>query len=104
MHGAITVFLAASVLALVSANLADAGQPNPASEIRRQVTGSFRFVDPGSHHPIVVWFCRPHAIAADTRIVFVMHGSESKTAGGVSLGAGAKAESISSMTIQSVTT
>ena len=80
MHGPIAVFLAASMLALVSANPADAGQPNPASEIRRQVTGNFRFVDPGPNHPIVVWFCRPHAIAADTRVVFVMHGSESQTA------------------------
>ena len=80
MHGPIAVFLAASALALVSANPADAVQPNWASEIRRQVTGSFRFVDPGSHHPIVVWFCRPLTVAADTRIVFVMHGSESQTA------------------------
>ena len=80
MHGPTTVMLAASALALVSANPADAGQSNPASEIRRQVSGSFRFVDVGSNHPIVVWFCRPLAIAADTRIVFVMHGSESETA------------------------
>ena len=55
-------------------------QPNPASEIRRQASGSFRFVDPGSNHPITVWFCRTSKAAPDTRIVFVMHGSDSQTA------------------------
>ena len=80
MHCLIAVTLAASTLSVVSAYRADAGQPNSASEIRRQVTGSFRFVDPGSTHPIVVWFCRPITTAPDTRIVFIMHGSESQTA------------------------
>ena len=80
MHCLIAVTLAASTLSVLSANRADAGQPNSASEIRRQVTGSFRFVDPGSTHPIVVWFCRPITMAPDTRIVFIMHGSESQTA------------------------
>jgi hypothetical protein len=57
-----------------------ASQPAGASAIKRQVSGSFVFTDPGSHHPITVWFCRPHSFATDTRIVFVMHGSESQTA------------------------
>jgi hypothetical protein len=56
------------------------GQPGAASDITRQTSGSFVFTDPPSHHPITVWFCRPPSLAADTRIVFVMHGSESKTA------------------------
>ena len=56
------------------------GQPDGALAITRQVSGSFVFTDPGSHHPITVWFCRPPALAPDTRIVFIMHGSESETA------------------------
>jgi hypothetical protein len=48
--------------------------------IKRQESGSFVFTDPGSQHPITVWFCRPPSLAADTRIVFVMHGSQSQTA------------------------
>ena len=80
MCGPITACLAVSMLALLSANPVNAGQSNTASEIRRQVSGSFRFVDPGSNHPIVVWFCRPLTIAPDAGIVFVMHGSESQTA------------------------
>ena len=51
-----------------------------ASEIRRQPSGSFRFVDSGTNHPIIVWFCRTPRIAPDTRVVFVMHGGESETA------------------------
>ena len=43
-------------------------------------TGSFRFVDPGSNHPITVWFCRTSTATPNTRIVFVMHGSDSQTA------------------------
>jgi len=80
MRSPIAAIIAASVLILLSVGRADAGQTSSASEIRRQVTGSFRFVDPGSNHPITVWFCRPLTIASDTRIVFVMHGSESQTA------------------------
>jgi poly(3-hydroxybutyrate) depolymerase len=57
-----------------------AGQLDGASAIKRQVSGSFVFTDPGSQHPITVWFCRPPSLATDTRIVFVMHGSESQTA------------------------
>ena len=76
----IAVIVEASMLVVPPVSHADAGQPNAASEIRRQVAGTFRFVDPGSNHPIAVWFCRPSAIAPDTRIVFVMHGSESQTA------------------------
>ena len=56
------------------------GQPDAALAITRQVSGSFVFTDPGSHHPITVWFCRPPSLAPDTRIVFIMHGSESETA------------------------
>jgi predicted esterase len=66
-------------LALLSASRADAKQPS-ASGIKGQSTGSFQFVDPGSNHPITVWFCRPPTLTSDTRIVFVMHGSESQTA------------------------
>ena len=70
MGSLIAATFAASALLLLSARPADAQQPNPASEIRRQVTGSFRFVDPGSNHPITVWFCRTSTAAPDTRIVF----------------------------------
>ena len=66
-------------LAIVSAGRLVAGQPNVA-DIKRQTSGSFVFTDPGSHHPITVWFCRPPSLATDTGIVFVMHGSESQTA------------------------
>jgi hypothetical protein len=66
-------------LAIVSGGRLAAGQPNVA-EIKRQASGSFVFTDPGSHHPITVWFCRPPSLATNTRIVFVMHGSESETA------------------------
>ena len=79
MSSRIAATFAASALSLLTATSADA-QPNPASKIRRQVTGSFRFVDPGSQHPITVWFCRTSTVAPDTRIVFVMHGSDSQTA------------------------
>src|SRR6476619_4667897 len=80
MCSLIAATFAASALSLLAARPADAQQANPASEIRRQVTGSFRFVDPGSNHPIAVWFCRTSTAAPDTRIVFVMHGSDSQTA------------------------
>lgn len=80
MGSLIAATLAAFALSLLAARPADAQQPNPASEIRRQVSGSFRFVDPGSNHPITVWFCRTSTAAPDTRIVFVMHGSDSQTA------------------------
>jgi hypothetical protein len=73
-------FAAGALSLLVVARPADAQQPNQAAEIRRQVTGSFRFVDPGSSHPITVWFCRTPTAAPDTRIVFVMHGGDSQTA------------------------
>ena len=66
-------------LGLLSANRADARQPS-AAVIKGQAAGSFQFVDPGSNHPITVWFCRPPTLTPDTRIVFVMHGSESQTA------------------------
>lgn len=66
-------------LGLLSASRADARQPS-VSVIKGQATGSFQFVDPGSNHPITVWFCRPPALTSDTGIVFVMHGSESRTA------------------------
>ena len=80
MRTLIAAAIASTALSLLAASRADARQPNPASEIRREVAGSFRFVDPGSHLPITVWFCRPPTVASDARIVFVMHGSESQTA------------------------
>ena len=67
-------------IVLVSCVQVSAQQPATVSEITSRTTGTFVFNDPGSHHPITVWFCRPSSITADTRIVFVMHGSESKTA------------------------
>src|SRR4030095_11430472 len=67
-------------LVIVSGGRVAAGQPGVASDITRQTSGSFVFTDPGSRHPITVWFCRPPSLAADTRIVFVMHGSEPETA------------------------
>jgi hypothetical protein len=80
MCSLLAVTLATSALVLLSATRADAEQSIAASQIRRQVSGSFRFVDPGSNHPITVWFCRPRTMTSDTRLVFVMHGSESQTA------------------------
>jgi pimeloyl-ACP methyl ester carboxylesterase len=59
---------------------ADARQQNSASVASRLPSGQFRFVDPGTNHPIIVWFCRAAPIRSDTRVVFVMHGGESQTA------------------------
>jgi len=70
----------ALALVLVSADPVAASQTGVASAVAHQTSGSFVFTDPGSDRPITVWFCRPLALGADTRIVFVMHGSESKTA------------------------
>ena len=80
MRTLIAAATASTALSLLAANGADARQPNPASEIRRQVAGSFRFRDPGSNHPITVWFCRTPTVRSGTRVVFVMHGSDSQTA------------------------
>jgi hypothetical protein len=71
--------LAFAVVIVCSGRVA-AGQPGVASEIKRQASGSFVFTDSGSHHPITVWFCRPPLLGTDTRIAFIMHGSESQTA------------------------
>jgi len=70
------------VIALIIPALRSAapGQQDSASAARRQESGHFQFTDPATSHPITVWFCRAPAIASDTRIVFVMHGSESRTA------------------------
>ena len=80
MRTLIAAAIASTALSLLASSRADARQPNPASEVRRQATGSFRFLDSGSNRPITVWFCRPPILAPDTRLVFVMHGSESQTA------------------------
>jgi hypothetical protein len=80
MRTSIIAALSAGALMCPSARWADARQQSPASEISRRTTGSFRFTDPGTNHPITVWFCRAEKILPDTRIVFVMHGSESETA------------------------
>ena len=84
MHHVIGRLAQPSVLlaiVLVAATVrAFAGQLDGGLAIKRQVSGSFVFTDPGSHHPITVWFCRPQSFATDTRIVFVMHGSDSQTA------------------------
>ena len=58
----------------------DARQTRSASEILDIARGSFLFSDPAANRPITVWFCRPPTIIPDTRILFVMHGSESETA------------------------
>jgi hypothetical protein len=57
-----------------------AGQVRSASDVKDLAKGSFLFLDPASNRPITVWFCRPSSITPDTRIVLVMHGSESETA------------------------
>jgi predicted esterase len=80
MRSFMLALLTISVLTLASARPAEALQANGPSEITRSAAGSFRFIDPGTNHPITVWFCRPAKIAPDARVVFVMHGSESKTA------------------------
>jgi poly(3-hydroxybutyrate) depolymerase len=67
--------LSLGLLAMNSAPVA--GGQGAASDIARQASGSFVFTD---QHPITVWFCRPPSLSADSRIVFVMHGSESRTA------------------------
>ena len=72
--------LLALALVIVSGGRVAADQPGVASDITRQTSGSFVFTDPGSRHPLTVWFCRPPSLAAETRIVFVMHGSEPQTA------------------------
>jgi hypothetical protein len=68
------------VLALGYITRTDGRQLRSASEIDGTANGSFQFVDPSSNRPITVWFCRTSSITPDTRIVFVMHGSESETA------------------------
>jgi poly(3-hydroxybutyrate) depolymerase len=78
--GLTTPRLLALALVIGSANPVAAGQAGVASAVAHQTSGSFVFADPESDRPITVWFCRPPALGADTRIVFVMHGSESKTA------------------------
>ena len=69
-------------LAIVLLGLAQVGaeQTSAVSEITRRTSGSFLFTDPESSHSITVWYCRASSLTANTRIVFVMHGSESKTA------------------------
>ena len=79
MFSLIAATFAVSALSLLAASRL-MRTTEPASKIRRQVAGSFRFVDPGSNHPITVWFCRTATVPPDTRIVFVMHGSDSQTA------------------------
>jgi poly(3-hydroxybutyrate) depolymerase len=64
-------------LALLINSAPVASGQGAASDITRQASGSFVFTD---HHPITVWFCRPPSLGNDSRIVFVMHGSESQTA------------------------
>lgn len=68
------------LLVFSCATRSDAGQAVSASDIRNKASGSFLFSDRGTDHPMRVWFCRPSSITADTRVVFVMHGSESQTA------------------------
>jgi poly(3-hydroxybutyrate) depolymerase len=80
MRSQLTAIAITSSLLLLPVSPPHAGHASPASEIEQQVAGRFQFVDPGSKHPITVWYCRPPVMAADTRIVFVMHGSESDTA------------------------
>jgi hypothetical protein len=72
--------VAAGAVELLPALAADAGQSAPTAELQRRITGNFQFLDSSSRHPITVWFCRPRVIGPHTRIVFVMHGSESRTA------------------------
>ena len=80
MGSLITATFTAVVLSLLATRPADAQQPNPASVTRRQAAGSFRCVDPGSNRPITAWFCRTSTTEPDTRIVFIMHGSDAQTA------------------------
>jgi hypothetical protein len=74
------IAIVVGVLACCRVFEADAGQVRSAAAVRDVPSGSFLFLDPASGHPITVWFCRPSSITADTRIVFVMHGSQSETA------------------------
>ena len=53
-------------LVIVSGVRVAAGQPGVASDITRQPSGTFVFTDPGSRHPITVWFCRPPSLAANS--------------------------------------
>jgi predicted esterase len=68
-----------TALTLLSASPADIERQDTPAVPRREASGQFQFIDPGTQHPIKVWFCRTAAIASDTRIVFIMHGSESQT-------------------------
>jgi hypothetical protein len=69
-----------SLLTALLAISAVTAQANGAIEITRRSIGSFGFIDPGTKHPITVWFCRASTVRPDTRLVFVMHGSQSQTA------------------------
>jgi hypothetical protein len=73
------IAIVSGLLACCSATRTDAGQGRSVSEIRDKASGSFLFLD-AAKRPITVWFCRPSSITRDTRILFVMHGSESETA------------------------
>jgi hypothetical protein len=80
MRALVIAFLSVCTLANASTSWPGIRRQDSASTIGRQTSGSFRFVDSGTKHPITVWFCRTPRITPDTRIVFVMHGSESETA------------------------
>ena len=73
------IAIVSGVLACCYVTRTVAGQVRSASEIRDVARGNFLFLDSASK-PITVWFCRPSSITPDTRILFVMHGSESETA------------------------
>lgn len=74
------IAIVGGVLACCHVVRTDAGHVRQATAIRDISSGSFLFLDPASGHPITVWFCRPSSITPDTRILFVMHGSQSDTA------------------------
>ena len=74
------IAIASGILACWYVTRTDAAQVRSAFEVRNIARGSFLFLDSASNHPITVWFCRPPSITPDTRILFVMHGSESETA------------------------
>jgi len=58
------------------------GQRTIDPTLLREPSGNFTFTDVRGNpsRPIVVWYCRSEFIDTDTNLVFVMHGSESRTA------------------------
>lgn len=66
---------------LLSLNMAILAQEAIDPKILSASNGTFSFktVRDGLTQPMIVWYCRPSKLDADTRVIFVMHGSNPDT-------------------------